>query len=106
MARDLHDTLLQTVQGSKMVADTALDRPDDAPTLVRALQQVSAWLGNAGEEGRETVRALRASTTERNDLAEAFRRAFEDCRRHAVIDASLTVAGNVRDMHPVVRDEV
>ena len=29
MARDLHDTLLQTVQGSKMVVDNALNRPDD-----------------------------------------------------------------------------
>jgi hypothetical protein len=75
MARDLHDTLLQTVQGSKMVAETALDRPDDAPTLARALQQVSAWLGQAGEEGRATVNALRTSTTESNDLADAFRRA-------------------------------
>ena len=80
MARDLHDTLLQTLQGSKMVADNALDRRDDAPTLARALEQVSAWLGQASEEGRATVNALRTSTTERNDLAEAFRRAIEDCR--------------------------
>jgi signal transduction histidine kinase len=106
MARDLHDTLLQTVQGSKMVADTALDRPDDAPALARALQQVSAWLGHAGEEGRATVHALRTSTTESNNLAEAFRRAVEDCRRQGAIDASLTVTGDVREMHPVVRDEV
>ena len=75
MARDLHDTLLQTLQGTKMVADTALDRPDDAPALVRALKQVSAWVGQASEEGRSAVNALRTSTTERNDLAEAFRRA-------------------------------
>ena len=106
MARDLHDTLLQTVQGSKMVADTALDRPDDAPALGRALQQVSAWLGQAGEEGRATVNALRTSTTESNDLAEAFRRAVEDCQRQGAIAASLTVTGDAREMHPVVRDEL
>jgi signal transduction histidine kinase len=45
MARDLHGTLLQTLQGTKMVADTALDRPGDAPALVRALKQVSASIG-------------------------------------------------------------
>jgi signal transduction histidine kinase len=105
MARDLHDTLLQTVQGSKMVADTALDRPDDAPALARALQQVSAWLGQAGEEGRATVNALRTSTTESNDLAEAFRRAIDDCRRQG-IDAALTLTGDAREMHPVARDEL
>jgi signal transduction histidine kinase len=106
MARDLHDTLLQTVQGSKMVADTALDRPDDAPALAGALQQVSAWLGQAGEQGRAAVNALRTSTTESNDLAEAFRRAIDDCRQRHAMDASLTVSGDAREMHPVVRDEI
>jgi signal transduction histidine kinase/ligand-binding sensor domain-containing protein len=106
MARDLHDTLLQTVQGTKMVADNALDRPDDAPALHHALQQVSAWLGQASEEGRATVNALRTSTTESNNLAEAFRRAVEDCRRQGAIEASLSVTGDAREMHPVVRDEV
>lgn len=106
MARDLHDTLLQTLQGTKMVADTALDRPDDAPTLVRALKQVSAWVGQASEEGRSAVNALRASTTERNDLAEAFRRAMEDGRQRSAISASIAVTGGRREMHPVVRDEV
>jgi len=107
MARDLHDTLLQTVQGSKMVADDALDWPDDAQTLRRALQQISAWMGRAGEESRATVNALRMSTTQRNDLADAFRRALDDSQRQGVvIDASLNVAGDAKDMHPVVRDEI
>ena len=106
MARDLHDTLLQTLQGSKMVADNAMDRPDDAPTLMRALRQVSAWIGQATEEGRAAVNALRTSTTERNDLAEAFQRAIEDCRRHGDIKGSLTVTGSAREIHPIVRDEV
>jgi signal transduction histidine kinase/ligand-binding sensor domain-containing protein len=106
MARDLHDTLLQTLQGTKMVADTALDRPDDAPTLVRALKQVSAWVGQASEEGRSAVNALRTSTTERNDLAEAFRRAIEDGHRRSTVSASITITGTAREMHPVVRDEI
>jgi signal transduction histidine kinase len=106
LARDLHDTLLQTLQGSKIVADTALDRPSDAPALARALQQVSAWMGKATEEGRETVIALRKSTVERNDLVEAFQRAIEDCRRRGAVEASLTVTGETKEMHPVVRDEI
>ena len=106
VARDLHDTLLQTVQGSKMVADSALDRPDDAPALARALQQVSAWLAQAGQEGRAAVNALRMSTTERNDLAEAFRRAIDDCRRQRAIEGDLTVTGAAKEMHPVVHDEI
>ncbi len=32
----------QTLQGTKMVADTALDRPGDAPAPVRALKRVGS----------------------------------------------------------------
>src|SRR5262249_18696285 len=84
----------------------SLDRPADAPALARALQQVSAWMGKATDEGRETVIKLRRSTIERNDLVEAFQRAIEDCRRRGSIDASLTVNGDTQEMHPVVRDEI
>jgi signal transduction histidine kinase len=106
MARDLHDTLLQTVQGTKMVADDVLRRPEDAAGLRRAMEQVSSWLGQASAEGRAAVSALRASTTETNDLAGAFRRAIEDCARSGSLQGSLTIAGDPREMHPVIRDEV
>jgi signal transduction histidine kinase len=106
MARDLHDTLLQTVQGSRMVADNALSQPDDPDGMRRAMEQVSTWLGQASAEGRAAVSSLRTSTTERNDLAEAFRRAIEDCGRQGTIQGSLSVAGDTTEMHPVVRDEV
>ncbi|PWT83471.1 MAG: hypothetical protein C5B57_06765 [Blastocatellia bacterium] len=106
VARDLHDTLLQTVQGSKMVADTALAQPDDPAGMRRAMEQVSMWLGQSSTEGRAAVNALRGSTVETNDLAEAFRRALEDCGRQGSLHASLSVTGEPREMHPVVRDEV
>jgi len=106
VARDLHDTLLQTVQGSKMVADNALNQPGDAVGLRRAMEQVSAWLGQASTEGRAAVTALRVSTRETNDLADALRRATEDCRRQGSLQPSFSVTGEPREMHPVVRDEV
>lgn len=105
MARDLHDTLLQTVQGSKMVVDNALYRPDDG-AMREAMEQVSVWLGQATAEGRAAVNALRASTLEKNDLAEAFRRAIEDCGRQGTCEASLSVTGVSKEMHPMVRDEI
>jgi signal transduction histidine kinase len=106
VAREIHDTLLQTVQGSKMVADDALDRPDDAVGMQRAMEQLSIWLGQAAQEGRKTVNALRTSTTQQNDLAQAFRRAIEDCERRSSMQASFSVTGDAKEMHPVVRDEV
>ena len=106
VAREIHDTLLQTVQGSKMVADDALDRPDDAVGMQRAMEELSVWLGRAAREGRETVKTLRTSTTQRNDLAQAFQRAIEDCQRSGSMHTSLSVIGDPKEMHPIVRDEV
>jgi signal transduction histidine kinase len=106
MARDLHDTFLQTIQGSKLVADDALDPSTDPARMRRAMEQLSAWLGRATQEGRAAVNALRTSATEENDLAAAFRRAMEECRIHTSMETSLSVLGEAREMHPIVRDEV
>jgi hypothetical protein len=75
MARELHDTFLQTIQGSKLVAAHALKRSDDRVRMVRALEQLADWLGRATEEGRAALNSLRISTTQRNDLAQALKRA-------------------------------
>jgi signal transduction histidine kinase/ligand-binding sensor domain-containing protein len=106
LARELHDTLLQTVQGSKLVADDALEYSNDPVRLRRALKQVSGWLEQATQEGRAALNSLRTSTTERNDLAAAFRGAIEDCRTRNLIEASFDVIGSAKEMHPIVRDEV
>ncbi len=106
VARELHDTLLQTVQGSKMVADHALKNTADHSRMVRALEQLSKWLAQATEEGRAALQSLRASTTEKNDLAQAFRRAIDECGRATTGEVSFSVNGDPREMHPVVRDEI
>ena len=106
LARDLHDTLLQTIQGSKMVADDGLEDPADPERAWRALERVAKWLGQATEEGRATLAALRSSTTQRNDLAEAFERAGADCVFRKPIQFGLTVEGKARNLHPIVRDEI
>src|SRR5229473_4484267 len=52
IARDLHDTFLQTIQGSKLVADDALDPSTDPTRMRRAMEQLSVWLASAMQEGR------------------------------------------------------
>jgi signal transduction histidine kinase len=71
-----------------------------------ALEQLSVWLSRATEEGRAALNSLRTSTTEKNDLAAAFQRAIEECRIGTSMEASLSVVGEVSEMHPIVRDEV
>jgi signal transduction histidine kinase len=106
LARELHDTFLQTIQGSKMVADDALDGPADAVRMRRAMEKLSSWLAQATREGRAALNSLRTSTTEKNDLADALRRATEEALVPSSMTVTLTIVGEAREMHPVVRDEV
>jgi len=106
IARDLHDTFLQTIQGSKLVADDALSAATDPSHMRHAMEKLSAWLGRATEEGRDALNSLRTSITEANDLAGGFNRALEECRILGSMEVSLQVSGQIQDMHPIVRDEV
>ncbi len=106
LAREFHDTLLQTIQGSKLVADDALGGPSDPVRMRLKMEQLSEWLGQAAQEGRAALNSLRSSTVEGNDLAEAFRRATEISAVPPSMTATLSVSGEARKMHPVIRDEV
>ena len=106
LARDLHDTLLQTIQGSKMVADEAREHVHDARLTGRALDRLSDWLDRAGVEGRAALEALRSSPIEANDLVGALHRAANDCIVGTKINVTLTTMGMIRELHPIARDEV
>jgi signal transduction histidine kinase len=58
------------------------------------------------QEGRAALHSLRTSTTEGNDLFEAFKRAVESDVVPSSMVATCSVVGEPREMHPIVRDEV
>jgi signal transduction histidine kinase len=109
IARDLHDTLLQSFQVLLLhlqVASQLLpERPIEAKSkLDRTLDQAES----AVTEGRDAVRALRASTFESNDLARAISMLGEELKaasNNAEPQLRLTVEGESRDLHPIIRDE-
>ena len=74
IARELHDTLLQSFHGLLLRFQTAsyllLEHPADAKEKLDGAIQHAA---KAITEGRDAVQSLRASTVERNDLAVAIR---------------------------------
>jgi signal transduction histidine kinase/ligand-binding sensor domain-containing protein len=108
IARELHDTLLQTVQGSKLVADDALEKSDDSvPVPVRhALERLSKWLGQATREGRAALESLRTASEETSDLTEELRRAAEVCVLDRSMAVTFSATGGLREMHPIARDEI
>jgi signal transduction histidine kinase len=105
-ARDLHDTLLQTIEASKMVADDALDPSAGPVRMRRALGRLSDWLGQATVEGQAALHSLQTGSYGRNDLATNFRRAAEACLVNRSVEFSLSVTGDSMEMHPLVRDEI
>lgn len=106
LARELHDTFIQTIEGSKLVVDDALDKPTDPESMQRALTRLAVWLDQAIQEGRTALNSLRDSTTERNDLRDALQRATESGFIPSSMSVSLTVIGEPQEMHPIIRDEV
>src|SRR4029079_11253406 len=110
IARDLHDTLLQSFQGALLrfqsVANVIKTRPDEAnERLHRALDQAEAAI----TEGRNAVQGLRASATTVNDLANGIAALGAELTNEATgTDApvlAVEVDGASRDLNPLVRDE-
>ena len=111
IARELHDTVLQSLHGLLLRFQTAScllpDRPSEAKEkLDTAIQQAA----NAITEGRDAVQGLRASTVERNDLVIAIRTLGDALASDASAPKppafSVAVEGQSRDLHPIVRDEI
>ena len=110
IARELHDTLLQTYQASLLWFRSAIDALPERP--LEAKQRLELALDRAESaivEGRDAVQGLRASTVEVNDLAEAIAAVGADLTNaHAAADApvvGVAVDGASRDLNPLVREE-
>ena len=110
IARELHDTLLQSFQGVllKFSAVTYLlpDRPEEAR---QTLEKVIAQARQAVNEGRDAVQGLRSSTVATNDLARAISALGEELAAYSGQNRPefhVQVEGASRDLAPLVLDEV
>jgi ligand-binding sensor domain-containing protein/signal transduction histidine kinase len=111
IARELHDTLLQSFHGLmlrfQIVSQLLPERPAEAKeqldiTIDRAAKAIT--------EGRDAVQGLRTHTAETNDLARAVNSLGEelatDPANYAAPAFRVTVEGEPRDLHPILRDEI
>jgi len=105
VARDLHDTLLQSVQGLMLhlqVVDDMLPPGEAKEELEHTLERADQAIA----EGRSAVYDLRSSTTTTNDLPEALNAAGAELVTGGSPAFRLIVEGSSRAMHPLIRDEV
>jgi len=107
VARDLHDTLLQTFQAALIQMQAAYNlfsrRPEKAAETLQKAITVSA---GAIAEGRDAIQNMRASTVTGNDLARALRVAGDQMAAEGSARFEVMVQGSSRDVHPILRDEV
>ena len=79
IARDLHDTLLQSFHGILLLPSKGFNElPGGAPKPRETSRSVIDQAEQAIVEGREPCKGLRTSTVERNDLALAIRTLGEE----------------------------
>lgn len=103
IARELHDTLLQSFQGLVLRFQAVANQiPEDQPlrpVIDRALERADKAL----IEGRDRVQELRPSG---EDPAQSMIDLAEALAAESDVRFNLTVEGQPRELHPMVRDEL
>ena len=111
IARELHDTLLQSFHGLLLRFQTALKLLPPGATeardvLTSAIRQTAAAI----TEGCDAVQGLRTSATESNELVEAIRSLGEELSAEGGNEnppsVRIEARGEPRTLHPIVRDEI
>ncbi len=111
IARELHDTLLQSFHGLmlrfQIVSQLLPDRPEEAK---EQLDKTMDRAAKAIAEGRDAVQGLRTSTVQMNDLAQALNTLGEELATDPANQGTpafrVTVEGEARNLHPILRDEI
>jgi len=109
IARDLHDTLLQSFHGVLLhlqAVSNLLPSGEPKQKLDTTIDQAA----QAITEGRDAVQGLRASTLVSNDLARAISTLGEELATNEgkpnAAEFHVEVEGTSRDLRPALRDEV
>jgi signal transduction histidine kinase len=105
IARDLHDTFLQSVQGLILKFHAVAKQiPSDEPAH-DALEKTLDHADRVLAEGRDRVRNLRAAAATLNDLPAAFKQIAEETLNGGEATFKTVVEGVARELHPVILEE-
>jgi signal transduction histidine kinase/ligand-binding sensor domain-containing protein len=105
IARELHDTLLQSFQALMLrlqIVDDMLPGGTAKDKLDQTLQSADVAI----VEARTAVYDLRSSATTTNDLAEAMKSLADELATTDSAHFQFVVEGTARHLHPIIRDEI
>lgn len=106
IARELHDTFFQGIQGLLLRFHTATSQLGKDEPARRIFEETLKQSDQVMLEGRELVLDLRATVSEPTDLPTAFADFGEGMRNGPSCDFRVVVNGSVRPLHPVVFEEL
>jgi signal transduction histidine kinase/DNA-binding NarL/FixJ family response regulator len=111
IARELHDTLLQSFHGLLLRFQAVSQLLPECPVEAKSkLEGAIAQAADAITEGRDAVQGLRDSPVQGNDLAQAISALGEelanDSTSHPPAAFHVSVEGEARSLHPIIRDEI
>lgn len=105
IARDLHDTLLQGMQGLIWKFQAASDRMPPGEPARQLMEQSLDRADKLLEESRDKVKELRPAANDAADLAQALAAEGEQLTKLHSAQFHASVQGTPRDLHPIVREE-
>jgi PAS domain S-box-containing protein len=107
IARELHDTLLQTVQGASLHLSAALfGIAEDSPVKPR-LERILQLMSQGIEEGRNAIQGLRSSDSDSSeDLIFAFSRIRHELEVSPEIDFRVIVTGREKQLPAQIQNEI
>jgi signal transduction histidine kinase len=105
IARDLHDTLLQSVQGLILKVDAAAKQIPSGEAARVAIEKTLDRADEVLAEGRDRVRNLRATMASHHDLPAAFQHVAQESSQSDTVAFRTVVEGRARELHPLVLEE-
>ncbi len=105
IARDLHDTLLQGMQGLIWRFQAASDRIPAGEPARQLMEQSLDRADKLLEESRDKVKDLRPAASDVADLAQALAAEGEQFAKLHTAKFRVNVQGTHRDLHPIVHEE-
>jgi signal transduction histidine kinase len=106
IARDLHDTLLQGIQGLMLRFHVAAEKTPAGGETRELLDQALDTADLILVEARDRVTRLRATDPADTNLADAFAKVAADLNYEKSVHFALKVEGSRRPLRPVVREEL
>jgi ligand-binding sensor domain-containing protein/signal transduction histidine kinase len=113
IARELHDTMLQSFQGALLFFQAAVEQLPDSPDVAKPKEKLEIAIDHAQQavtEGRDAVQGLRSSAIATNDIAAVLSNLSKDLTASEANQnppaSDVLLQGEPKNLDPVLRDEV